>query len=169
MNETCVNALTRAKLPGEMLKDLLATIWRRAPKRVRRWTTRLTHTRFGATAAAIIINNQGQVLLLKHVFRPGSGWGIPGGFLQTGEQPEMGLRRELQEEVGLDLERVELYTIRVFKRPNQIEIVFRCSTNGDAQPRSMEVSRVGWFGFDNLPDGLPKDQRELIRKALAED
>ena len=81
----------------------------------------------------------------------------------------MGLRRELQEEVGLDLERVELYTIRVFKRPNQIEIVFRCSSSGDAQPRSMEVSRVGWFGIDNLPDGLPKDQRELIRKALAED
>jgi 8-oxo-dGTP diphosphatase len=152
-----------------MLKDLLGTLWRRAPKRVRRWTTRLTHTRFGVTAAAVIINKQGQVLLLKHIFRPGSGWGLPGGFLQAGEQPEVALRRELQEEVGLALESVELYTIRVFKRPNQIEIVFRCGPGGEAQARSMEVSRTGWFSLDNLPAGLPQDQRELIRRALTED
>lgn len=151
-----------------MLKDLMATIWRRAPKRVRRWTMRLTHARFGATAAGVIINNQGQVLLLKHVFRPGSGWGLPGGFLQAGEQPELALRRELQEEVGLGLESVELYTIRVFKRPSQIEIVFRCRPSGEAQPRSMEVSQIDWFSLDNLPAGLPPDQREVIRRAIAE-
>lgn len=81
----------------------------------------------------------------------------------------MALRRELQEEIGLGLERVELYTVRVFKRPNQIEIVFRCTTREEAQPRSMEVSTVGWFSLDNLPNGLPKDQRELIRRTLAED
>lgn len=152
-----------------MLKELLAAIWLRAPKRVRRWTTRLTHARFGVTAAAIILNNEGQVLLLKHTFRPGSGWGLPGGFLQAGEQPELALRRELQEEVGLRLEDVELYTVRVFKRPNQLEIVFRSNTGGEAKSRSMEITKIGWFSLESLPDGLPKDQRELIRRALTED
>jgi 8-oxo-dGTP diphosphatase len=152
-----------------MLTNLLAAIWRRAPKTVRLWITRLTHARFGVTAAAIVLNTDGHVLLLKHTFRPGSGWGLPGGFLQRGEHPEVALRRELQEEVGLRPEVVRLYTVRVFKQPNQLEIVFRCNTGGEPEPRSMEISRLAWFSYDHLPDGLPKDQRELIRRALVED
>src|SRR6266480_5631193 len=108
-----------------MLKNLLGAVWRRAPKKVRRWTIRLTNTRFAVTAAGVVVDDRGHVLLLKHVFRPGSGWGLPGGFVNAGEQVETGLARELREEVGLELQSARLLTTRVFKRPRQIEIVFR--------------------------------------------
>ena len=149
-----------------MLKDLLGAIWSRVPVRLRRLAMRTTHARFTVTAAAIVVDGQGRVLLLKHRFRPGTGWGIPGGFVDAGEQPEEGVRRELREEVGLELESAEVVTARAFKRPQQIEIVFRCQPKGAALPQSVEIRKATWFSQDALPAGLPEDQRLLIKHVL---
>lgn len=128
---------------------------------------RVTQTRFTVTAGALIFNDNGQVLLLKHRFRAGSGWGIPGGFLEAGEQPEQALRRELREEIGLEVEQVEIFITRSFRRPQQVEILFRCRANAKVQPQAMEVERAEWFSPQSLPAGLPKDQRLLIERATA--
>ena len=127
----------------------------------------MTHARFTVTAGAVIFNDAGQVLLLKHRFRAGSGWGIPGGFLEAGEHPEQALRRELREEVGLELEQVEIFTARSFRKPRQVEVLFRARTNVAVRPQAMEVERAEWFSLRSLPDGLPKDQRVLIERAAA--
>jgi len=135
------------------------------PVRVRRWSMRVTHTRFTVTAGAIIFNDRGQVLLLKHRFRAGSGWGLPGGFLERGEQPVDALRRELREELGLEIEDVEIFTARSFRKPKQVEVLFRGRADGPVNPRTMEVERAEWFSLDALPEGLPRDQRRLIEQA----
>jgi len=127
---------------------------------------RVTHTRFTVTAAGLVFNDQGEILLLKHLFRPGSGWGLPGGFIEAGEQPRDALLRELREETGLELEQIEIFETRAFKRPMQIEIVFRCYAAGEARPQSMEVDRAVWFPPNSLPEGLPADQQELIKRAV---
>ena len=150
-----------------MLKDLLEAVWRRIPIGLRRFALRTTHASFTVTAAAIVVDGEGRVLLLKHRFRPGSGWGIPGGFIDAGEQPEEGVRRELREEVGLELEGAEVMTARAFKKPQQIEIVFRCRPKGSALPQSVEIRKAIWCSPDDLPEGLPEDQRLLIKHALS--
>ena len=137
------------------------------PARFRRWSMRLTQTRFTVTAGALIFNSEGKVLLLKHRFRAGSGWGIPGGFLEVGEQPEEAMRRELREEIGLEVEQVEIFTSRAFRKPRQVEILFRCHADADVKPLTIEVERAEWFSVQKLPDGLPTDQRLLIERATA--
>lgn len=149
-----------------MLKDLAGTIWRGAPRFVRRWSMRLTHARFTVTAAGIVTDDNGRVLLLKHRFRAGSGWGIPGGFVEAGEQPEEGLRRELREEIGLELDTAEISKARTFSDVKQIEIVFRCRSQGTALPQSIEIRKAGWFSLTQLPDGLPESQHRLIKQVL---
>jgi 8-oxo-dGTP diphosphatase len=131
-------------------------------------TMRFTHARFTVTAAAIVVNAEGKVLLLKHRFRPGAGWGIPGGFIEAGEQPDEAVRRELLEEVGLELTNTTLVTTRAFKKPRQIEIVFRCCPAGNASPQSIEIRKAGWFTLDTLPEGLPRDQQRLLRDILTD-
>jgi 8-oxo-dGTP diphosphatase len=149
-----------------MLNDLLGGIWRRVPKRLRHLTLGLSHPRFAATAGAVIIDDQGRVLLLKHRFRPGSGWGMPGGYLEKGEQPQAALRRELREEAGLEVEKVELVFVRTFRKPRQLEIIFRCRAVGETSQLNYEIQKAAWFAPDELPAGLPKDQQQLIKMAM---
>lgn len=149
-----------------MLKKVLGALWRHAPKSLRRWGVRLFEPRFTVTAGAVITDERGRVLLLNHVFRPGSGWGIPGGFIEKGEQPEEALRRELREEVGLEIEQAEIALVRNLKKPKQVEIIFRCRTRGLALGRSIEIKSAEWFALDELPPELNKDQRMLIDRAL---
>ena len=136
------------------------------PARFRRWSMRVTQTRFTVTAGALIFNNEGKVLLLKHRFRAGSGWGIPGGFLEVGEQPEEAMRRELREEIGLEVDHVESFTSRSFKKPRQVEILFRCRADAEVKPLTIEVERAGWFSVGELPSGLPNDQRAIIESSV---
>ena len=108
-----------------MLKGFLGSIFRLTPKTLRRLFSRLMNPRFSVTAGAVVTDDQGPSLLLKHVFRAGSGWGIPGGFIQAGEQPEEAVRRELREEVGLELERAEIAFIRTLRSaPNRLKSFF---------------------------------------------
>jgi 8-oxo-dGTP diphosphatase len=149
-----------------MLEKVLGALWRHAPKSVRRWGVRMVEPRFTVTAGAVVTDDAGRVLLLKHVFRAGSGWGIPGGFMEQGEQPEEALRRELREEVGLELARAEIALVRTLRKPRQVEIIFRCRPNGPVGRNSMEIKSADWFAPDDLPRGLSKDQRELIGRVL---
>jgi 8-oxo-dGTP diphosphatase len=151
-----------------MLRNLLAKLWRGSPVGVRRLGVWLREPRFTVTAGAVVLDERGRVLLLKHVFRRGSGWGIPGGFMEKGEQPEETIRRELREEAGLEIEDVRLIAARTLKGARQVELLFfaRARRGAEARASSAEVSRAEWFARDALPPELTKDQRRLIERAL---
>jgi 8-oxo-dGTP diphosphatase len=152
-----------------MLKSLLARVWRGSPVFVRRAGVWLTQPRFAVTAGAVVSDERGRVLLLRHVLRKGSGWGIPGGFLAAGEQPEEAVRRELREETGLELDAAELAFVRTLPGVRQVEIIFRCRMRAaalGALEKGFEIDRAEWFARDALPRELPRDQRRLIDRAL---
>jgi mutator protein MutT len=156
-------------LPVANFQNLISRVWRKLPSRMRRWTMRVAHTRFTVTAGAVIFNDKGEVLLLKHRFRAGSGWGLPGGFMEKGEQPIDALRRELREEIGLELDDVKVFAARSFRKPKQVEVLFRARANAQVQSRTVEVERAEWFAIDALPEGLPRDQRVYIERAAKTD
>ena len=149
-----------------MLTELLGAIWRNLPGGWRRRLVRIGQRRFTVTAGAIIFDDEQRVLLLEHVFRPDSSWGMPGGFLNKGEHPETALRRELREEIGVDLEDVEMLFARTLPRQRQVEVYFRARAIGIPEPRSFEIRKAEWFPLDRLPAQLSKDQRRLIQRAL---
>jgi len=152
-----------------MWKKILGTLWRSAPKSARRGGMWLLMPRFLVTVSAVVLDERGRVLLLQHEFRAGSGWGIPGGFLEKGEQPLDGLRRELREEVGVEVEAAEIVRVRTLRRPQQVEIHFRCRLRPSqtAEPSSMEINFARWFAPDALPPEIPRDQRRIIKRALS--
>lgn len=61
-----------------------------------------------AAAAAILLDSQRRVLLVRRAKDPAQGkLAFPGGFIDNGESAEEGLRRELREEVGLEVGSLE--------------------------------------------------------------
>jgi len=149
-----------------MLKDFLGAVWRRLPGKVRRRAVRAGQKQFMVTAGALIFDDDGRILLLEHVFRPDGGWGIPGGFMKHQEQPEAAMRRELREEVNLEVDEVKLLFTRTLPWAQQIEIYFQAKPVGTPKPSSIEIKRAEWFAIDELPPDLSPDQRQLIQRAL---
>jgi len=147
-----------------MLKKIVGKIWRKLPSSVRMKIVRVTQSKFTVSVAAIIENENGEVLLLDHVLRPASGWGIPGGFLGYDEQPAEALRRELREETGLELKNIKLVRTRTINR--HIEIVFRAESNGTASVISREINDLGWFKIGEMPEKMSRTQKTIIENLL---
>ncbi len=57
-----------------------------------------------AAVAGLVVNPDGDLLVVVRNRAPAKGtWDLPGGFLDPGETYEQGLRRELREELNLDI------------------------------------------------------------------
>jgi ADP-ribose pyrophosphatase YjhB (NUDIX family) len=150
-----------------MLSEILGVIWRRLPMVIRLRASRLGQARFTVTVAATLFDDERRVLLLEHVFRADQGWGVPGGFIVKGEQPEEALRRELREEISIDIDEVKLLFIRTLVTLKQVEIYYRARVIGEPKPSSFEIKQAQWFTLDNLPSSLSQDQRKLLARALS--
>lgn len=66
----------------------------------------------GLIVHCVIFNNKKEILILKRsseedVFP--DLWDIPGGTLEDGEDPEVGVKREIKEETGLDIKEMSLF------------------------------------------------------------
>lgn len=150
----------------EMFWNFIGAIWRRLPATMRRHLSRFGQRRFTVTVAAMLFDDGERILLLEHVFRADEGWGVPGGFINKGENPEAALRRELREEINVEIEDVKILLCRSLGTLKQVEIYFRARVIGDPKPSSFEIKSAQWFALDQLPPGLSNDQRRLIERAM---
>lgn len=115
---------------------------------------------FTVSAAVLISDGHGRVLLLDHVLRPFSGWGLPGGFVHHGEQPFDAIRREVREEVALELADLSLARVRTIGR--HVEVLFTAVAEGVPQINSREIIAFGWFSPDELNEKVSLALREVI-------
>ncbi len=155
----------------EATKNLLTAavkkLWQILPNGVRYRMVRITQPKFTASAAAVILNDKDQVLVLNHVLRPYSGWGLPGGFLDAGEQPRDAIRREIFEEVGIELNDLVMFRVRVVSR--HIEMLFKARAVGEPAVKSREITEVKWFAFDDLPADMSLAQKTIIARVLRDE
>jgi ADP-ribose pyrophosphatase YjhB (NUDIX family) len=89
-------------------------------------------------AAVIVTDAGGRVLLMQRADT--GGWGLPGGFMEPGESLEETARREVREEVGLELDELTLMSVfsgpeQYFRYPNGDQ-VFNVTAVYTAQARS---------------------------------
>ena len=110
---------------------------------------------FTVGSMCIIERADGRMLFIRHVYR--HRWGVPGGLLERNETPADAARREVREEVGLDVELVGEPAVNVDASPRRIDIVFRArprddSTADSAAPASVEIVEARWFWPTELPE-----------------
>ncbi len=147
-----------------MLKKIIKIIWEKLNPAMQLRIVRSTQKKFTVSVAAIVVNENGEILLLNHVLRSDLSWGIPGGFIMNGEQPEAAVKREIREETGLELENIKLIRLRTMNR--HIEILFRASPVGTAKVQSLEINELGWFKINEMPEKMSHIQKQVIEKVL---
>jgi 8-oxo-dGTP diphosphatase len=109
------------------------------------------------TAGALCVEN-GRVLLARRAHPPFKGfWDIPGGFLDEGEAPLDGLRRELKEETGLDVEPERFLGIWIDRyggdstAESTLNLYWTALVVGGEAVPADDVSELRWFERDELP------------------
>ena len=111
------------------------------------------------SVAGIVVDDHGCALLIRR--RDNHRWEPPGGVLELGETIRDGLRREVREETGLDIEPSALTGVYKNMTRAIIALVFRCKITGGALAASNEAADFRWATETEVP-GL-MDQAYAIR------
>jgi 8-oxo-dGTP diphosphatase len=117
--------------------------------------------------ATVVLDEDGRVLLLKHVFHPTAPWGLPGGWLEYNESPAMAALRELKEETGLTAVLGPVIHISHEPRPHHLGIAFVAHQARGHLRLSPEIIEAAWFALDALPRPLLPFVRQAIAAAVA--
>jgi 8-oxo-dGTP diphosphatase len=109
------------------------------------------------TASALVLDDDGRVLLARRGGEPGAGlWDLLGGFIEEGEDPLAALHREVAEETALEIEPLDflggypdrygdggVYTLNFY---------WTARVAGGLLELDDELAEVAWFGPEELPD-----------------
>jgi 8-oxo-dGTP diphosphatase len=117
-------------------------------------------------------DKDGRILLLRRARDPNRGLCSPiGGKLDmvSGESPAQCARREIQEEVGLDIPIDRLHLVGLISecayegQGHWLLFMYRVLGPVEVEPHDMREGRLDWFAWDELEAlPLPQSDREVI-------
>jgi len=153
----------------DALYDLCAHVWRRAPRQFRRAVLALTQRMYTAGVVGLVPNRDNAVLLLRHRFRVPYAWGLPGGYLESGETPNAAFARELLEELGLRTEvQPGVLEHELNHRSRTVSyVVLANPVDGAAPVLGPELLDFRFCTADQLPDELQPTHARVLERYWA--
>ena len=109
-------------------------------------------------AAIMLVHRVGELLLARSPHFPPGMYSTLAGFVEPGESIEETVRREVREEVGVEVGEVRYFGSQPWPFPNSLMIGFLAEWSS-GEPRvgdPNEIEDAGWFGMDSLPSMPPK-------------
>lgn len=126
------------------------------------------NARFLLGVKVLVINEDGQVLLLKRsdkVTRPG-GWDFPGGGVDMGESPDEAARREIKEETSLTVHKLQLVSTHLASTNGEDDLIIGYVGSVDStvvELTAWEHDEFIWVKIDELNDEiLPPEHMAVV-------
>lgn len=121
-------------------------------------------------AAAVIVDAEGKVLLVKHSYGKHN-WELPGGIAEEKESAEETAKREVCEEVGLDVRVGALTGIYYDPNNDMHHFVFMAHNDKNQMPRpsSSEIVECRFYSRDELPRPISDFTCRRIEDACNQD
>lgn len=124
-----------------------------------------------ATVGALILNGKGEILLVRS-YKWGTKYTVPGGHIELGERSETAVKREIREEVGLEVEPVRLllvqeaiYPADYIKHEHYIFLDYLCRTNSsEFKLDGKEIQEYVW----TTPNAALQMELESFTRNLVE-
>jgi 8-oxo-dGTP pyrophosphatase MutT (NUDIX family) len=111
------------------------------------------------------------VLLVKHTYS--EGWQLPGGGVESGESAFSTLRRELNDEVGIECRSSQVLDIyhnhSISKRDHVVIYLVEVWQEQPAHKHpKLEIAEANWFRLDDLPTELTPCSEYALRALPAD-
>ena len=105
----------------------------------------------------VLVTRGDEVLLAQSLRNQHRGWySTLAGFMEPGESAEQAVRREVFEEVGVQLTHLRYQTSQTWPFPNQLMLGFIAEyASGDIQVQEAEIAQADWFHLGQLPKHPP--------------
>jgi mutator protein MutT len=130
----------------------------------------------GVGVGGIIVDDEGRLFLARRGPQAANErglWEFPGGSVEFGERCVDALRREIQEEYGVEIEVGSLLDVTDHLLPEEgqhwLSPSYVCRiVSGDPTIREPDrCSEIGWFTLDELPEDLTEITRANLRNYQA--
>jgi NAD+ diphosphatase len=124
-----------------------------------------THWNNPTPVLAAVIEYRGQVLLARNAAWPGRMFALITGFMEAGESPEEGIRREIAEETSLQTTALKLIGAYDFQRMNQVIIAYHAVCEGEVS-LSPELAEYKLYALEDVkcwPVGTGYALAEFLR------
>ena len=117
----------------------------------------------------VAVTDKNRILLVKHNNEIRSLSTVIAGFVELGETLEECVKREVQEEVGLQVNNMKYLESQSWPFPNQLMMAFSAEAiNDEIVIDNNEILEAGWYHKDNLPliPPEPSLSNKLIKTTL---
>jgi ADP-ribose pyrophosphatase YjhB (NUDIX family) len=99
-----------------------------------------------------VARHDDRILLCRRAIEPQYGlWTIPAGYLELGETPEDGARREAREEANADLSLNGLLAVYTVPHLSQVQLFYRSTFNSPDFSPGRESLEVNLFKWEQIP------------------
>lgn len=123
----------------------------------------------GVGVGAVILNEKRQILLLLRERSPEKGcWCIPGGKVEFGETIEDAIKREVKEEVNVDVQIIKLIGVTnhiVLKEEVHWVAPTFLTKVTQGREKNMEPQKhkdMRWFSLNNMPSNITITTRKAL-------
>jgi NAD+ diphosphatase len=122
-------------------------------------------------AVIVLVRRGDEVLLARSPGFPPGMYSVLAGFVEPGESIEETIKRELREEVGVEVSNVRYFGSQPWPFPNSLMIGFTADyAGGELRTDPEEIEDAGWYTVDDFPTLPPKVSiaRAMIDSFVAE-
>lgn len=147
------------------------------PTWIRRWGYRIASNLlfvyrlvFRPTSHGVrcVVQRGDEVLLVRHTYG-NRRWALPGGAMKRGEDPAQTARREMEEELGVDLpdwRPLGELRFRGAERARHHVFCFVAElADGELDLNAAEIAEARWYPADGLPEDRVTGTRSVVEKA----
>ncbi|MBN1333030.1 MAG: NAD(+) diphosphatase [Synergistales bacterium] len=126
-----------------------------SPHERARLCPRCGHTVYPVISPAIIVavEREGKILLGRSPRFPKGRYSVLAGFVEPGESLEEAVRREILEEVAVEVDQIAYFGSQPWPFPHSIMLGFTAKwKSGEIMIDENEIEDAGWYAHDEIPN-----------------
>ena len=119
------------------------------------------------TGVKCLVKNQNNEYLLIKTTYSGDYWTVPGGGVHRNESLEHAIRREVKEEIGVDiteLKQLGSYVSRAEYKKDTVYLYVAKTLQATTAKNLREISKAQWFSQDSIPQNRSRSLSEVLLK-----